>query len=187
MEKQAIFQQWINDHADALYRYAYRCLGDELFCKDLLQETFLAAWRNLDTYRGEASAKNWLFVILKSKLADHLRKQLSKANIETIRLEYNDDTFFDEQDHWRKGMYPKQWSVNFNNTAETKEFYKTFHGCSKKLKQLQNTVFVMKYVDGLESEEICEQLSLSPANYWVLIHRAKVQLRACLEKNWIQK
>jgi DNA-directed RNA polymerase specialized sigma24 family protein len=77
--------------------------------------------------------------------------------------------------------------VNFSNTVETKEFYQAFHGCSKKLKELQSTVFVMKYVDGLESEEICRELSLSSSNYWVLIHRAKVQLRACLEKNWMQK
>jgi RNA polymerase sigma-70 factor (TIGR02943 family) len=187
MDRQVIFRQWMNEHADVLYRYALRCLSDEALCKDMLQETFLAAWRNMDRYKGEASVKNWLFVILKSKLTDHFRKQHSKATMEAIYLEHNDHSFFDEEDHWRKGMYPKQWSVNFTNTAETKEFYKVFHGCSRKLKELQNTVFVMKYVDGLESEEICRELSLSSSNYWVLIHRAKVQLRACLEKNWIQK
>ena len=177
----------MNDHSDAMFRYALRCLSDEPLCKDILQETFLAAWRNMDSYRGEASAKNWLFVILKSKIIDHLRKTHGKATMETIYLEYNDHTFFDEEDHWRKGMYPKQWSVDFNNIVETKEFYKVFQACRSKLKQLQNTVFMMKYVDGLNSEDICKDLSLSTANYWVLIHRAKVQLRACLEKNWMQK
>ena len=187
MDKQVIFRQWVNEHADTMFRYALRCLGEESVCKDLLQESFLAAWRNLDRYRGEASVKNWLFVILKSKIADHLRKGHSKVSMDTIRDEHNDNTFFDQQDHWRKGMYPKQWSVDFNNTVETKEFYKIFQACSKKLKELQNTVFVMKYVDDLDSEEICKTLSLSSANYWVLIHRAKVQLRACIEKNWVQK
>ena len=94
--------------------------------------------------------------------------------------------FFDEREHWRKGMYPRQWSVDFSNTAETKEFYKVFRSCGGKLKELQNAVFVMKYIDGLESGEICKELSISASNYWVLIHRAKVQLRACLEKNWMR-
>ena len=184
MDNETIFRQWMNDHADALYRYSLRCLNNPELCKDMVQETFLAAWRNMDTYRGEASVKNWLFLILKHKLTDHFRK--SHTQLATIQQVHNDQAFFDEQDHWRKGMYPKQWSVDFSNTAETKEFYKVFRSCGKKLKELQNAVFVMKYVDGLESEEICKELSLSPSNYWVLIHRAKVQLRACLEKNWMQ-
>ncbi|HYC28217.1 MAG TPA: sigma-70 family RNA polymerase sigma factor [Chitinophagaceae bacterium] len=185
MDKQTIFRQWMTDHADVLYRYSLRCLNDEELCKDMVQETFLAAWRNMDTYRSEASVKNWLFVILKSKITDHFRKSHTQL-VDSIKQEHNDHTFFDEQDHWRKGVYPKQWSVDFSNQVETKEFYKVFQSCGKKLKELQNTVFVMKYVDGLDSEDICKELALSPSNYWVLIHRAKVQLRACLEKNWMR-
>lgn len=84
-------------------------------------------------------------------------------------------------------MYPKNWTVDFTNSAEAKEFQQVFRSCNKKLKQVQSTVFVMKYVEEMDSHEICTQLGLTPANYWVLLHRAKVQLRACLEKNWIQK
>lgn len=173
------------DHADTLYRYSLRCLNNEELCKDMIQETFLAAWRNMDNYRSEASVKNWLFVILKSKITDHFRKAHTQL-VGSITEEHNDHIFFDEHDHWRKGMYPKQWSVDFSNNIESKEFLKVFQSCGRKLKELQNTVFVMKYVDGLESEEICKELSLTASNYWVLIHRAKVQLRACLEKNWVK-
>ena len=42
----------------------------------------------------------------------------------------------------------------------------------------------MKYIDDCDSEKICKELSITPSNYWVILHRAKVQLRACLEKNW---
>jgi DNA-directed RNA polymerase specialized sigma24 family protein len=59
--------------------------------------------------------------------------------------------------------------------------------CKSKLKQIQDTVFTMKYLEGLDSEEICKVLNLTTSNYWVLIHRAKLQLRACLEKNWFTK
>lgn len=130
--------------------------------------------------------KTWLFVILKSKLIDHYRKSNNRVVVESLQEEHNDNTFFDSKDHWRRGM-PGQWSVDFSNKVEVQEFYKVFHACGKKLKEIQNNVFIMKYIDGLESEEICKVLEISSSNYWVLIHRAKVQLRACLEKNWIQK
>jgi RNA polymerase sigma-70 factor (ECF subfamily) len=185
--KEQLFRKWVEDHSDLLYRYSLRHLNHDDLAKDQVQETFLAAWRNMDGYNGEASVKNWLFVILKSKIADHFRKSSTKRVVEMVQKEHNESTFFDEEGHWSNGMYPKKWNVDFSNRAETKEFYQVFRSCGKKLKEVQNTVFVMKYVDGFESEEICKELGITASNYWVLIHRAKVQLRACLEKNWMQK
>jgi RNA polymerase sigma-70 factor (ECF subfamily) len=186
MEKETIFRTWVSKHSDALYRFALQRLQEEDLCKDLVQEAFLAAWRNLDGYKGEASVKNWLFVILKSKITDHYRKAHTRMEVETVRQEHNDQTFFDEEEHWRKGAYPQHWSVNVSNQVEAKEFQQVFRSCGKKLKEIQNAVFVMKYVDGMNSDEIRKELGLTSSNYWVLLHRAKVQLRACLEKNWIQ-
>jgi RNA polymerase sigma-70 factor (TIGR02943 family) len=187
MEKETTFKSWVTDNSDTLYRYALQRLQDEELCKDIVQEVFLAAWRNLDGFKSEASVKNWLFVILKSKITDHYRKAHTRMEVEAIQQEHNDQTFFDEDDHWRKGMYPKQWSVDFSNQVEAKEFQHVFRSCGRKLKKIQNMVFVMKYVDGLNSDEICKELELTSSNYWVLLHRAKVQLRACLEKNWMLK
>jgi RNA polymerase sigma-70 factor (TIGR02943 family) len=179
--KESVFEEWVEAYSDLLYRYALTYLNDEEAAKDGVQETFLAAWRNMEGYRGAASVKNWLFVILKRKLIDHIRKKSSRP---TTEEEGFDDHFFDEEDHWRQGQYPKQWSVDFSNAVETKEFYQVFHSCGKKLKAIQHSVFIMRYVDGLKSEEICKELGITPSNYWVLIHRAKVGLRACLERNW---
>ncbi len=185
MEKETTFRNWVQEHSDELFRYALKRVQEEALCKDLLQETFLAAWRNRDGYKGDASVKNWLFVILKSKIADHYRKSYTRNVSGTINQEDSESAFFDEEDHWRKGMYPQRWTVDFSNQAEAKEFQVVFRSCGKKLKVLQHAVFVMKYVDDLSSKEICKVLNLTPSNYWVLLHRAKVQLRACLEKNWI--
>jgi RNA polymerase sigma-70 factor (TIGR02943 family) len=177
------FRKWVEDHSDLLFSYAFRRVQDEELCKDLVQETYLAAWRNKDKFRGEASVKNWLFLVLKSKIIDHFRKM----KLNTIVAEDADNIFFDHEDHWRKGMYPSAFSVNFQSEMESRDFFNVFHSCGKKLKQLQLAVFVLKYVDELDSEEICKIMGLSSSNYWVLIHRAKVQLRACLEKNWLKK
>jgi RNA polymerase sigma-70 factor (TIGR02943 family) len=186
MDKERTFRAWVDDYSDMLYAYCRKRLVEEEAGKDLVQETFLAAWRNIDQYKGEASVKNWLFVILKSKIIDHYRKSSNKVELATVRQEHNDHQFFDEDEHWRHGMYPKGWSIDFSNKVEVKEFYQVFQGCGKKLKEIQHTVFTMKYVDGMKSEEICKLMDITPSNYWVLLHRAKVQLRACMEKNWIK-
>jgi RNA polymerase sigma-70 factor (ECF subfamily) len=185
MEKEIIFRNWVTEHSDELYRFALQRLYDKELCKDLLQETFLAAWRNMGGFKGQASVKNWLFIILKRKITDHYRKPYTRQEVEMNHQENNDFTFFDEEDHWRKGMYPRPWSIDLNDRVELKEFQLVFHSCGKKLKAIQNAVFVMKYVDGLDSEEICKELQITSSNYWVLLHRAKVRLRACLEKNWM--
>jgi RNA polymerase sigma-70 factor (ECF subfamily) len=182
-----LFRQWVSDYSDLLYRYCIKRLSDEHTSKDIVQEAFLAAWRNINNYRQEASVKTWLFIILKSKLVDHYRKSSNMTIVGSLQQENDDNTFFDQKDHWRKGMYPEEWNVNFTNDIEVKEFYKVFNSCGKKLKEIQNTVFVMKYIDGLKSDKICKALGIATSNYWILIHRAKVQLRACLEKNWVKK
>jgi RNA polymerase sigma-70 factor (TIGR02943 family) len=181
------FRGWVEGHSDLLFNYAFRRVSDEELSKDLLQETYLAAWRNRNSFRGESSVKNWLFLILKTKIIDHFRKLNSNTVVSEVNREHDDGTYFDSEEHWRKGMYPAAFSVNFQSEFESREFIKVFDSCGKKLKQVQHAVFVMKYVDDLDSEEICKIMGLTSSNYWVLIHRAKVQLRACLEKNWMQK
>ena len=180
-----VFKEWVRDHADALYQFAYHRVNDEELSKDLVQDSFLAAWKNMESYRGEVSARNWLFIILKRKIIDHYRKAGRHVE-ELLNHEKIEDHFFDEADHWRKGSYPRELAVNFTDRTESQDFQNIFRSCSSKLKTLHKAVFTMKYIDGMESDEICETLGLKSNNFWVLMHRAKLQLRACLEKNWIK-
>lgn len=182
---QDVFSNWVDDHSDVLYYYALKHGLGEQDAKDVLQETFFSAWRSMESYKGQSSVRNWLFAILKNKITDHFRKAVNKINFQSLEKEYNDHTFFDEHDHWKEGMHPNQWSVNFNNPAEVNDFRRIFTNCTNRLKQIQHIIFVMKYVDNLESEKICKELGITASNYWVILHRAKVQLRACLEKNWL--
>ena len=182
-----VFKEWVKEYSDNLYSYIIKRGFDSETAKDLVQETFLAAWRNMDNYKAEASVKNWLFVIVKSKMTDHYRKSANKVMINAIQLEANEVDFFDEHDHWKRGLYPEKWTVNFSSTVEVKEFNEVIKSCSKKLKEIQQVVFVMKYIEEQDSEEICKALNITSSNYWVIMHRAKVVLRACLQKNWLDK
>lgn len=169
-----------------LYRYALPRVNDADIAKDLVQETFLAAWRNHEKFKGEISEKNWLYTILKNKIIDHFRKAATRL---TDRLPgiADEDAYFDDKQHWSAAASPGQWNGDTDGDLNRKEFYDILKACKSKLKKIQDMVFTMKYQEDMESEEICKVLNISPSNYWVLIHRAKLQLRACLEKNWFLK
>jgi RNA polymerase sigma-70 factor (TIGR02943 family) len=179
-------EKWVSDYSDMLFRFAALRVNDKETARDLVQETFLAAWRNYEKFKGEISEKNWLFTILKNKIIDHYRK--ASTRLTQQMPEGNDnDNFFDDTQHFAASQIPNAWGIDYNQTIERKEFYEVLAKCKQKLKDLQGVAFTMKYLDGIESEEICKALDITPSNYWVLIHRAKIQLRSCLEKNWFLK
>jgi RNA polymerase sigma-70 factor (ECF subfamily) len=179
--------QWIEQYADTLFKFAVSRVGDSETAKDLVQETFLSALKNADSFRKEISEKNWLFTILKNKIIDHYRSS-AKSLVSSLDeyLEKAND-YFDEEGNWQPSAMPKQWGIDYSQNIETKEFYEILEKCKKKLNELQNMVFTLKYLDEKNSNEICKELNISSSNYWVLIHRAKLQMRQCLEKNWFKK
>lgn len=180
MSKERIFTNWVREYSDMLFSHAVLRGFDHDSARDLVQETFVSAWKGMEAFEGRASVKNWLFVILKNKITDYYRKASSNANI----LLSENNTQFDSAGHWARLSYPKELIVDPSDPQDRNDFHRILEGCSTKLTQIQKAVFFMKYMDDLESDEICLQLSITSNNYWTILHRAKVQLRACLEKNW---
>ncbi|MGZ5253296.1 MAG: sigma-70 family RNA polymerase sigma factor [Flavitalea sp.] len=184
MEENGIrFSQWIREYSDLLFSYAMNRGFDRETSRDLVQDTFLAAWKNHEGFRGEASVKNWLFTILKNKIIDHFRKHSRSMMVEVKEEGF----FFDEKDHWKTTQYPVEWTVEFSDNTARKEFMQVFRSCGSKLKELQHAVVTMKYMEDMDSQEICKNLNISSENFWVLMYRAKLKLRACLQKNWLDK
>lgn len=175
--------RWINDYADALYSYTLPRVNDAALAEDLVQETFLSAWKARSSFKGEASEKSWLYTICKNKIIDYYRKKA--RDITQPMPEFTAaDGFFDEVEHWIPENQPGHWDIQQQPT-DSKEFYAVLEKCRKKLQEMQQAVFSMKYLEDLDAAEICKVLNITSSNYWVLIHRAKLQLRVCLEKNWI--
>ncbi len=180
--KQLMPDNWVTNYADAFYAYCISRVSDVQAAEDIVQNTFLSAWKARASYNGTASEKNWLYAILKNKIIDHFRKQAYSIISVSAKEE---DMYFDNVEHWTAETAPKDWRVNTEQPVEIKEFYNFLDKCKHKLKEIQQSVFVMKYMEELDSEEICKVLDITPSNYWVLIHRAKLHLRKCLEKNWL--
>jgi RNA polymerase sigma-70 factor (TIGR02943 family) len=172
---------WVDKYSDELFGFAYMRVSDEDTARDLIQDTFLSALRNLQSFKGEISEKNWLYLILKNKIIDHYRK-----NAKTPLTRFDDDSeldeFFDEEGHWKKEALPEKFSLTVSSSHFSFEFYEILEKCKRKLNEIQMRLFSMKFVDEFESEDICKEMEISSSNYWVLIHRIKLKIRKCIEK-----
>lgn len=180
--------QWVVNYADYLYTYAITRIDDKEIARDLVQETFLAALEKLNSFEGRSTERTWLTAILKNKIIDVYRKKASgliiTGNKETSEPEPFD--FFDATDgHWKEAHRPQEFARPADDPLLSKEFNGTLRQCLEKLPALWLAVFTMKHMDELTSEAICNELKVTAANFWVIIHRAKLNLRACLQKNWI--
>jgi RNA polymerase sigma-70 factor (TIGR02943 family) len=181
-------QLWVKNYADYLYNYAYTRLNDDEIARDLVQETFLVALEKIEKFEGRSSERTWLTAILKNKVIDVYRKKKSGLgnNFENTLSDTGQIEFFDRHDgHWKVEHQPKAFGLEEYDLLGKKELSHILQKCLKKLPGLWLAVFTMKHMDDLASETICSQLNVTDSNFWVIMHRTKVNLRACLQKNWI--
>ena len=178
---------WVDLYADYLFTYAIARLNDEELAKDLVQETFLAALEKTAQFKGNSSERTWLTAILKNKVVDVYRKNssgLSKKSGIKEALQEPEDFFYPEDGHWYEAHRPQEFGVE-QDSILNKEFNQILQKCMQKLPVLWLSVFTMKHMDDASTELICTELKVSAANFWVIIHRTKLNLRACLQKNWV--
>ncbi|MGY3053286.1 RNA polymerase sigma-70 factor (TIGR02943 family) [Pedobacter sp. UYEF25] len=178
---------WVSDHADYLYSYAIRRLNDKDLAHDLIQDTFLGALEKVGSFQGLSTERTWLISILKFKIIDVYRKRSSKtvANKSSHNVNFVDNFFDIDNGHWNEKHRPGEFGMEDHDPLAKKEFNRIFNECLKKLPSQWLSVFSMKHIDDMDTNFICTELKITKSNYWVLIHRTKVNLRSCLQKNWI--
>ena len=184
-------ENWIDQHGDYLFRYAIFRLRDAGAAEDAVQETLLAALQSHNRFNGCSSERTWLVGILKHKIIDHYRRigrghEISCADV----AGYEELDAFEKSGewagHWRPKYAPTNWQLDAYSTLERKEFWETLDRCLAELPKRTATAFVLREVDGLSSEEICDLLNLSLNNLWVMLHRARLKLRNSLEAEWFR-
>jgi RNA polymerase sigma-70 factor (ECF subfamily) len=183
---------WIDQYGNYLFKYALFRLRDSGSAEDVVQETFLAALRAYEKFEGRGSERTWLVGILKHKITDHFRRITREAPIgqgEDEGPEHSE--FFRETGewtgHWDADHAPSDWHANPAELVEQSDFWNVFHDCLSPLPKRTASAFTLREVDGLTSEEICETLSITVNNLWVMLHRARLHLRNCLEMNWFMR
>lgn len=173
---------WVDAYADYLYNYAATRVNDPEVARDLVQETFLAGLNSAKNYKGTASERTWLIAILKRKVIDHYRKINSKKGKAEVRMQYTSGQ--DTEGDWLEERAADPLSLRENSAIENEELGLAIQACISKLPEKQSRVFRLKTIAGLSTEDVCNELDINPSNLWVLIHRARTSLMACLDKNW---
>ncbi len=182
---------WVDLHGDYLFKYALMRLRDPAKAEDAVQETFLAALKGGNSFSGRSAEKSWLVGILKNKIFDYYRKasrEMSFADLDFYAGEDSDRFVADgmSKGGWIHELGPQEWA-GIGESLDNGLFWKTYRDCAGKLPINVAAVFNLREVDGIASKEICEQLDISESNLWVMLHRARMALRRCLETNWFAK
>lgn len=174
---------WLGEHGDALYAYALMRVREPSQAEDLVQETLLAALTAVENYRGESTERTWLTGILKHKVLDHLRRSgREKPLSEEDEASMEKTPLFDETG---------QWTIKLGNweeperSLEQEQFWNTMSNCIENLPVKLRTLYVLREFDGIETDVLLETLNISSKNnLWIMLSRARLQLRHCLETNW---
>ena len=173
---------WVKLHADYLFNFTISRINNYDLAKDLVQDTFFAGLKAMENFQGKASERTWLISILKRKIIDHYRKINSKKGKAEIRINFYEDG--EREGEWIEERAPSTWRNDAERSIENNELSATLKNCIARLPEKHKIVFEMKTIQQFDTEEICKELDITSSNLWVIIHRARTQLRKCMEDNW---
>jgi RNA polymerase sigma-70 factor (ECF subfamily) len=167
-----------------LLRYASLQLRNPDAAEDAVQETLLAALTAEASYQQRANLRTWVTGILKHKIIDAIRRQSRERPLDGSPEEEGATEFdglFNERGHWQE--HPSPWD-DPDGALHQKQFLRALEACLAGLPARTSQVFLMREHMGLETGEICKELGLTSTHCWVLLYRARMALRECLEKTW---
>jgi len=177
---------WVEEHGDALFRFALLRVKDPNVAEDLVQETFLSALKGIGGFKGGSTLRTWMVGILKHKIIDHFRKgkpEILASDLSTMESESETERL-DRADQRQKK--PSVWHADPDKLLENKEFWDAFLSCLDGLPDAHRRAFALREIDGVKGAEICKILNITSTNLWVILHRARGKLQKCLDANWFK-
>jgi RNA polymerase sigma-70 factor (ECF subfamily) len=186
MEKE-IVSKWVGEYGDDLYSWAFYKTSSRETAQDLIQETFLSAFKSYKTFKHESQPKTWLFKILNNKIIDYYRKSANTLKGVDLKDEEAHERMvnklFDQNDNWEPTGFEQSWEDD-QHLLDNPEFNEIMDGCLNDLPSAWRFAVTAKYHLEKEPKDICQELNITPSNYWQIIHRAKLLLKKCIEIKW---
>lgn len=179
-------ESWVDLYGDTLYRYALLRVRDPVAAEEVVQETFLSAIQSLGGFEHRSAEKTWLIAILKHKILDyHRRTAVKYAREESFdSFSRGEKEAFAPEGAWADK--PGRWSPAPDELYDRNEFREILVKCLSYISPRAACVFTMKEMDGDSTGKICKDLGITPTNLWVMLYRARMSLRKCLEKRWFK-
>ena len=183
----ADFRTQVESLRPYLLRYATLQLRDTAAAEDAVQDALLAAITGEANFAGRSNLRTWLTGILKHKIVDTIRRQsrdhpVAESGGDADEAEF--DGLFDQRGHWQDA--PDAWQQP-EGSLQQKQFLAALEACLRDLPERTARAFMMREHLGLETSEICKELGITATHCWVMLHRARMALRLCLDMNWFKK
>lgn len=175
--------EWVDRYGDPLLRFACGRVASHELAEDLVQETFLAAFRHRSQFDGKSAFGTWLVAILRRKIADHHRKSGRSADLDADS-HAGVEGAFTARGKWTSSS--TNWRATPRELAENAEFWTVFHGCMSDLPMHLAQAFQMREVAMASVDDASRMTGVTPKNLAVRLHRARLLLRQCLEKKWFR-
>jgi RNA polymerase sigma-70 factor (ECF subfamily) len=180
--KPALSSDWVNTHADYLFNFAIGQVRNPSVAEDLVQEAFLAAVKARETFSGQSSERTWLVGILRHKICDHLRKTCRERAVRHDPTPSNEAEAWEQSVLWLHDVAAE--SQLPNRRIELAEFRQNLESALGKLPPRIAQVFQLYEIEERPNHEVCAQMNISEGNLWVMLHRARKQLRDHLSDWW---
>lgn len=171
-----------------MFKFAFLQIKDEGLAEDAVQEALIAAYQNYTTFNGKSTFKTWVFAILKNKIIDILRKRTRENTINEFYDEEPSnllDPSFDQNGFWHDKARPTHWADPIKHVKDI-HFWRIFEACLNELPENLSRTFMMREFIGFDSHEMCHTLNISTTNLHVMLYRARIKLRKCLEDRWFK-
>ena len=181
------FRKQVEDLRPYLLRFASLQLRDAAAAEDAVQDTLVAALAGESGFAGRANLRTWLTGILKHKIVDAIRRQARERPATDLEPEGGGDEFdglFDGRGHWQEA--PGAWEQPEQALGQ-RQFLAALEACLRALPERTARALMMREHLGLETSEICKELGITSTHCWVMLHRARMALRLCLQETWFAK
>ncbi len=178
--------KWVEKYCDEMYRFALLRVRDNVASEELVQNTVLTALQARDNFEGRSTEKTWLFGILKNKILEYYR-EVKKDH--KYQLELKDDadpyaTDFDGKGHWQ--ALPYSWGIDPEKASENKQIYQILSSCIDQLSPKFRNLYILREIEGMESETMCKDFEITPNNLGVMMHRIRNLLKKCIESHLLE-
>ena len=169
-------EKWLEEHGDALFKFAMLRVRNNHLAEDLVQETLIKGIKAFDKFRGDASVRTWLFQILRNEISSYFRSAKRSANKEISASDALDMGDL---------LHPLVSNNNFQSLVERDEFWVVIQACFDKIPEHLLDSFLVRLANPDEKiDKLCNQLGISASNFSVSLFRVRLMLRKCLESNW---
>ena len=171
-------ERWLDEHGNALFRFAMLRLRDEHLAEDMVQETLVKGFRGFEKFRNESSVRTWLFQILRNEINSHFRSAATRRTVEEDSIESPSMTDL---------LCPHVSNDQFRSAVERTEFWEAIQVCFDKIPEQLLETFLFRLANPDENiDNLCSELGITASNFSVRMFRTRLLLRKCLEDNWIE-